>query len=1094
MLFVLPLALLLVTPSPALGSQHPAGKGATLAPPTIVVGPFVSPPVTPGFFKGRLPTVRPSKPGQPIRFGWLGSPAVNRVRQLEVADRRGTPTHRAVPVPAAGGSHPTPFGPTAVGDPPPAFTTPLRNFPGMSGGAFPPDTNGDVGKTQYVQIINDSFAVWDKNGTPLQGPTSLSALYGNALTTTQIPSTSLCRTNESGDPVVLYDRQADRWLISSFAFKVDANNNPVAPFEQCIAISATADARTTGGYYVYDFNVSGGASQTKFPDYPKFGVWPNAYFMSTDEFGGTMPPDAFTNGGGAYAFDRANMLAGNAATFQYFDTTERHMLPSDMDGSTAPPSGSPNFFTKFVDGTPDRMDVRTFTVTSFSPAVSAFNAVPQAVPVAAFDSDMCGNNESECIDEPSSAPGGCPPSNPATNPGCLDALSDRLMFRAQYRNFGDHETLMLSHTVDAGSDRAGMDWHELRRTPPGSGLWSVAQEQIYAPADSIHRWMGSVAMNGSGDAALGYNVSSTSVNPGIRYAGRLSTDAINTMPQGEATLIGGGGSQTACQAVFDNAMPPNQIACRGRWGDYSDMTVDPVDDCTFWYTTQYVGSGGSQLTRIGAFRFPHCVPSIGISDVSQNEGNSGTTSFDFHVTLSGPSSVPVTVDYATADGSATTADNDYQAESGTVTFAPGDTDETVSIDVNGDTKFEPNEDFFVNLSNENGATLADDQGHGTILNDDSPPRISIDDVSQNEGDSGTTPFTFTVSLSNASYQTVTVDYATQDGSATDADNDYEPTSGTLTFAPDETSKQVTVDVNGDNTFEEDEDFFVNLTNPTNATIDDPQGEGTILNDDPIPAASINDVSMDEGNFGPTNFVFTVSLSNPSYQTIMVDYSTADGTAMVADNDYQPTAGTVTFAPGETSKTVTVVANGDTKIEPNETFFVNLSNPRSSPGNPNNATIADGQGQGTIVNDDLNPNAACTITGTNKDDHLVGTPGDDVICGLNGDDLIEGMGGNDVLRGDNGQDVLIGGDGNDLLLGANGKDDLRGGNGNDNLQGGNGEDTLVGGAGSDALFGENAPDSLNTRDGVPGNDLADGGSAPDTCSTDPGDGRVDCESG
>jgi Ca2+-binding RTX toxin-like protein len=349
---------------------------------------------------------------------------------------------------------------------------------------------------------------------------------------------------------------------------------------------------------------------------------------------------------------------------------------------------------------------------------------------------------------------------------------------------------------------------------------------------------------------------------------------------------------------------------------------------------------------------------------------------------------------------------------------------------------------------------------------------------------GTTAFDFTVSPSSPSGFPVTVDFDTADGSATTADNDYQAASGTVAFAPGDTSETITVNVNGDTTFEPDESFFVNLSNPQFATIADGQGEGTILNDDAQPTISIDDVAEFEGNAGTTDFVFTVSLSNASYQTITVDFDSADGSATVAGGDYIAASGTVTFLPGDTSETLTVAVNGDTAVEADETFFVNLSNPQ-------NATIADGQGVGTILNDDLSADVPCTITGTNKDDVLVGTPGNDVICGLNGDDEIDGMGGHDVLIGGNGQDSLNGGDGNDLLVGGNGKDDLQGGSGNDNLQGGNGADNLIGGGGSDALFGEHGPDALDTVDGVSGNDSADGGSATDTCATDPGDITVSC---
>src|SRR5437016_1181433 len=340
-------------------------------------------------------------------------------------------------------------------------------------------------------------------------------------------------------------------------------------------------------------------------------------------------------------------------------------------------------------------------------------------------------------------------------------------------------------------------------------------------------------------------------------------------------------------------------------------------------------------------------PTISISDVSQNEGNVGPTVFTFTVSLSSASFQTITVNYATADGTATVADGDYVAASGTVTFLPGVTSQPVAVTVNGDTKFEPNETFFVNLSNPVNATISDNQGVGTIVNDDGQPTISISDVSQNEGNAGPTVFTFTVSLSSASFQTITVDFATAAGPATALDGDYVAASGTVTFLPGVTSQPVAVTVNGDTKFEPNETFFVNLSNPVNATISDNQGAGTIVNDDGQPTISISDVSQNEGNVGPTLFTFTVSLSSASFQTITVNYATADGTATVADGDYVAASGTVTFLPGVTSQPVAVTVNGDTKFEPNETFFVNLSNPV-------NATISDNQGAGTICNDDGMP--------------------------------------------------------------------------------------------------------------------------------------------
>ena len=320
-----------------------------------------------------------------------------------------------------------------------------------------------------------------------------------------------------------------------------------------------------------------------------------------------------------------------------------------------------------------------------------------------------------------------------------------------------------------------------------------------------------------------------------------------------------------------------------------------------------------------------------------------------------------------------------------------------------------------------------------------------------------------------------------------ADFDYTAlATAPITFDPGETSKQVTVNVTGDTKFEPAEDFFVNLSSPTNATIADSQGEGTIQNDDPQPAISVNDRTLNEGNSGTTAFAFTVSLSNPSFQTVTVQRQTQSGSASAAASDYIGLAAAqLSFSPGDTQKQVTVLVRGDTQIEPNETFFLMVFNPA-------NATITDANGQGTIRNDDLSASASCTHTGTSGRDVITGTAGNDVICGLGGNDQLTGGGGDDVLIGDSGKDLLLGGDGNDLLLGGGGVDTLRGQAGNDTMRGeGGGDALLFGAAGSDAHFGENGIDTLNTQDGVSGNDSADGGGAHDKCTFDSGDFLTSC---
>ena len=336
-------------------------------------------------------------------------------------------------------------------------------------------------------------------------------------------------------------------------------------------------------------------------------------------------------------------------------------------------------------------------------------------------------------------------------------------------------------------------------------------------------------------------------------------------------------------------------------------------------------------------------PTISTNDVSMNEGNTGTSVAGFTASLSNPSSQTITVNYTTAEGTAT-AGSDYATSSGMLTFTPGQLTQPINVTVNGDTTSETNETFNVNLSGATNATIADNQGVGTINNDDAQPTISINDVSVSEGNVGTTNAGFTVSLSAASGQTITVNYATADGTATMADVDYVNGGGTVTFTPGQMSQPVGVTMNGDTAFEANEAFNVNLSGATNATIADSQGVGTITNDDTQPTISVNDVSVPEGNAGTSSAGFTVSLSNASSQTITVNYATADGTA-AAGNEYVSTNGTVTFTPGQLTRPINVPVNGDLLNEETSlTFNANLSL-------PTNATITDNQGVATIVDDD-----------------------------------------------------------------------------------------------------------------------------------------------
>ena len=447
---------------------------------------------------------------------------------------------------------------------------------------------------------------------------------------------------------------------------------------------------------------------------------------------------------------------------------------------------------------------------------------------------------------------------------------------------------------------------------------------------------GTIAMgNTSGKVAL---VAGTVFLPAAICPGDDGTAPFNPNDATIADFIGYG-SVSCYEGAGPAAAPGNATADFRKAGGCLDTNDNAAD---FLVATPNPRNTGSPVNDCSTLK-----PDITINDVTVTEGDAGTKTVDFTVTLSTSSTQTVTVDYATADGTAV-AGSDYQSTSGTLTFNPGETSKPLTVTIIGDTMDEPpGETFFVNLTNASNAVIVDGQGQGTITDNDAAPTISIGDASVAEGDSGTTPAVFTVTLSAPSGFTVTVNYATTDGTASNP-GDYQSTSGTLTFNPGDTTRTITVLVNGDTTFESNETFVVDLSSASNATIADGQGQGTITNDDaapPVPAITIDNVSVAEGDSGTKTVDFTVSLSTTSTQTITVDYATADGTA-TAPSDYLSTNNTLTFNPGETSKPITITINGDRLVESDETFFVNLTNASS------NAVITDNQGQGTIINDDI----------------------------------------------------------------------------------------------------------------------------------------------
>ena len=521
--------------------------------------PEVGPPVTPDTFAvdlRRSPRSKGWREGEPIKVvpqSFLPDSLADAPGEAPVPKKPDSLAHQDLAPDNAALS-------PDLGAGPGIYLPPVINsFQGIQAtGSVPPDVVGDVGPNHYVQMVNSEIAIYDKNGALLAGPTPINSLwagFGGA-----------CETNNHGDPIVQYDPIADRWLVSQFAVPGGA-----AGFHECICISRTPDP-VAGGWFRYDFPMR------EFPDYPKFGVWPDAYYMSTYESANL----------GVFAFDRQRMLAGLPASNIKFTLpslsagrARTRILPADLDGDMLPAAGSPGLFIRSIDGPmqgggEDRLELYEFHVDFAVPASSSFSNVVNLA-TAPYDIEMCGP----------ALPRPCIP-QPGTSMR-LDPLSNRLMRRPQYRNFGSYETMVVNQTVDAsGGDLAGIRWYELRRA---GGAWSIHQQGTFAPDNSTNRWMGSIAMNGDGEIALGYSVSSGNVYPGIRYASRRTGDPLGTLSN-ETVLVNGGGSQTGFS----------------RWGDYSSMNVDPSDDCTFWFISEYydASSAAGWKTLISRIENPLC--------------------------------------------------------------------------------------------------------------------------------------------------------------------------------------------------------------------------------------------------------------------------------------------------------------------------------------------------------------------------------------------------------------------------------------------------------------------------------------------------------
>jgi hypothetical protein len=458
------------------------------------------------------------------------------------------------------------------------------NFDTLGFRVNPPDPNGAVGPDHFVEMVNLTFGVFDKTGNLLLGPTPIGTLWQGF----SVPD---C-TDEEGDPVVLYDRLEDRWILSQFALR--------DPYYNCVAVSMTSDP--TGPYFRYAFLTNEPDGVPAFPDYPKYGNWKKSYVLTSRDFG-----DDGSYGISVYALEKNRMIAGdpNARAVHFFldsavvglNLVGDGLLPADYDGTRLPSEDAKIPIVGTQDdgagygGTVDALNIWELTIKWQANPIASI-ALAAQLPTAAFDSVFpCGV-----------VPGSLPPSSrdclpePGITDGSrfLDILSyrQRPTFRLAYRNFKNYETLVTNQSVEALPGVAGVRWYEIRRV---NGTYSIYQQGTFVPNDGIHRWMGSIAQDANGDIAVGYSVvNGTDVFPGIRYTGRM----FGQMTLGEGTVIDGTGVQTTTNS---------------RWGDYTDMNIDPSDDCTFWYVNEYYTVEGQATspagwqTRIGSFKFPGCV-------------------------------------------------------------------------------------------------------------------------------------------------------------------------------------------------------------------------------------------------------------------------------------------------------------------------------------------------------------------------------------------------------------------------------------------------------------------------------------------------------
>ncbi len=898
-----------------------------------------------------------------------------------------------------------------------SFGTPILNVAGQGFQPLaPPDTDGEVGLNHYVQTINGAngalVQISDKNGVVLRTFAMNTLGRGNA------PAGA----TTNGDAMAVYDQLADRWVLMEFSVGMGAN--PV--FGLWVHVSQTPDP-TNGLWNTYFFQTTG------FPDYPKISVWPDAYFITTNEFAGGPTP-------AVYALDRTNMLTGAAARpIQRFtgvalpNVPFQAFSPADLNGTVVPPTGSDAYFLRHNDDeltTPaaanaaaDSLELWQFQVDFTTPANSGF-ALLATISVSEFDSDIVRSPLFQGF-------GSIAQPGTATR---LGAIPEIVMSRSHYRNFGSYEALVGTFTTETPGNmqHTGVRWFEMRSV--AGGAWTLFQEGLVNPDNVTSRFMPSIDINGAGDIAIGYSVSDgVSTFPGIRYIGRRANDPLGTMPQGEFTIISGTGSQTA----------PD------RYGDYSAMTVDPADDRTFWYTNEFVLASGNWATQIAAMAFstssgiaPGSTPTPTVIDAGDSivggAGNDTVLGSNGNDTINGNAGNDVLNGGGGNDLILGGADAD--------TLSGGDGNDTLDGQGGDDSLIgDAGDDIFV-LGNGAGGDDVTDGGAGfnqiVVTGTGGADTITVGQIS---GSLTVTRGGATITAdTNMSVQGIVINALAGDDTITIQDLSAVLCSALLTVNGGDGNDRIT----GQNS---------NL-GLVRLALNGDNGNDTILGtngDDSIDGGAGNDAINGQAgndflNGGDGSDSVAGALGN---DTINGGNGNDFLTGQAGDDSLNGGTGSDTLKGFEGNDTLVGAAGDD--------LLNGMDGDDSILGGVGKDMISGGSGGDTLDggrNDD-------TINGNSGNDKIRGDHGNDFVDAGTDIDTVNGGDGNDTIIATDGSDLLNGGDGNDRINAGGGDDIITGGDGNDSLLGGGGNDIILGGDGDDVIDGQGGTDTIAGNQGI-----------------------------